>query len=410
MPDSENQKNGQGSPAEPISAAERISQKLRRRKRQNKVRRTVKKSVGIALLAAAVILAAVCIYRYWDFLKPESFKETVTLRDNSKSLMKIGGAMDIVTGNTAQYVSFASGLAVVTTTSVRYATEDGEEGFMADIALNKPAVVSTGERLVVYDRGGTTLISADKSGVIAEGETIGTNIGLSVNSHGYIAAVTECDGYQCAVSVYDQHLNRLYTWKTPEYFASSALVSGDSRFLAVAAVYTENMELCSAVLLFDMQKEGVAAVIELGASPVLSLRENGDGFQIVTDADVVSASWDGTVLSKVGFQGDRVAGMAADGESLYILLASATDVTTKYRLIHIDGEGAKTAETALQCDVKAISARDGMIAVLTGSQIRLYDTELAIKKYISPEQGVMNIVMIEDNKLVMITAQEIFIA
>ena len=76
MPASENQKKGQGSPAKQISAAERISQKLRRRKRQNKVRRTVKKSVGIALLAAAVILAAVCIYRYWDFLKPESFSVT----------------------------------------------------------------------------------------------------------------------------------------------------------------------------------------------------------------------------------------------------------------------------------------------------------------------------------------------
>ena len=57
-----------------------------------------------------------------------------------------------------------------------------------------------------------------------------------------------------------------------------------------------------------------------------------------------------------------------------------------------------------------MTANNGMIAILTGNQIRLYDSALAIKKYISPEPGVTNIVMMKNNKLVMITAQEIFIA
>ena len=51
-----------------------------------------------------------------------------------------------------------------------------------------------------------------------------------------------------------------------------------------------------------------------------------------------------------------------------------------------------------------------MLALLTGSQIRLYDETLAVKKYVSPEPGITNIVMMRNNKLVMITAQELFIA
>ncbi len=405
----DNRKNA-GEPSEQLSAADRISQKLRRRKRQNKVRSVVKKSVAVAALAAVVILGAVCIYRYWDVFKPESFQKAVTVRDNSKSLMKIGGAMDIVTGNTAQYVPFASGLAVVTTTSVRYATEDGAEGFMEEVALNKPAVAVAENSFAVYDRGGKTVVSAGSSGILAEGETLGTTIGLSVNRDGVIAAVTECEGYKCAVTVYDKYLNRIYTWKTPEYFASAGIVSADGRRLAVAAVYTKASKLCSAVLLFDLQKEGVAAVVELGGSPVVALRENAGGFLIVTDADAVSAAWDGTILSRVSFQGEKVAGLAADGDGMYILLDVTSDVTAKYRLIRIGGDGAKTAEVALKCDIQAMTANNGMIAILTGNQIRLYDSALAIKKYISPEPGVTNIVMMKNNKLVMITAQEIFIA
>ena len=76
----DNRKNA-GEPSEQLSAADRISQKLRRRKRQNKVRSVVKKSVAVAALAAVVILGAVCIYRYWDVFKPESFQKAVTVRD-----------------------------------------------------------------------------------------------------------------------------------------------------------------------------------------------------------------------------------------------------------------------------------------------------------------------------------------
>ena len=57
-----------------------------------------------------------------------------------------------------------------------------------------------------------------------------------------------------------------------------------------------------------------------------------------------------------------------------------------------------------------ISAGDGMLAVLTGRQICLYDTDLDVKKYISPEPGVTNIILMRGNKLIMITPQEIFIA
>ena len=393
-----------------ITAAERISKALRKRKQRNKLRRTVGKYLGTAILVTALILAVVIVYRNWDFFKPESFKETVTIRSDSKSLLKIGGAMDVITGNTAQYMSFASGLAVVTTTNIRYATEAGDDGFLADLTLNKPAAAVSGSRMVVYDRGGKTIASADESGILAKTEALGNCIAADVNRNGWVAVVSECEGYQCAAAVYDPQMNRRYVWKTPTYFAAGAVASENGNYMAVLAVSTADRQLSSKVLVFHLQKEGVAAEIDLGSARVLSLMENDVGLLIVTDTEAIAASWNGAVTERVSFQGDRVCGLEKDGHALFLLLTAENDATVRYRLTRLDGTGAQTARIHLKCDVQAISAGNGMIAVLTGSQIRLYDETLAVKKYVSPEPGVTNIVLMRDNKLVMITAQELFIA
>lgn len=394
----------------PLTAAERISKALRRRKKRNRVRRVAGKCLGIALIATLLILAVVLIYRNWDFFQPDSFRESVTVQSNSKSLMKIGGAIDIVTGNTAQYLPFASGLAVITTTNVRYATETGEEGFLADVTLTRPSAVTAEDGLVVYDRGGTTVISASKTGILAEAEAVGNCISAAINDSGSIAVVSECEGYLSAVAVYDRQLNRRYLWKTPEYFVANACVSENGKWLAVSVVTTESYRLISKVLIFDLRKEGVAAEVNLGDVPVVGLLENDAGLLVVTETDAVTMDWGGTVRTSVSFGGDRVCGLEWDEKTAFVLLSAQNDATVRYRLVHLDASGAQNAAITLTCDIQAISVGNGMLALLSGSQIRMYDRELSIQKYISPEPGVTNIVTMRDNKLVMITAQELFVA
>lgn len=396
--------------AKPVSHFELISEQLRHKKRRNRVKRVIRRCLIVLILLAILVAGGIGIYRHWDFFKPATFREAVTLHDESKSLMKIGGALDIITGNTAKYTAFADGLAVVTTTSIRYATEDGEAGFMADCELTQPTTAAEGDFLVVYDRGGRSIVVADKNGVLAAGEALGKIIGLTVNADGQSVVVTEADGYQCAVTVYNKLLERQYTWKTPEYFATIGLASSEESVFAVATLELRDQALFSSILLFDLQKEGVMAEVPLGGTAVIAMRECDNGLLVVTEEDAVCIAWDGTVCSRVAFSGDRVAGMTSYGRDLYLLLEVDNDVTARFRLVHIGPDGAIHAEISTKSEVNVLSAGDGMLAVLTGHQICLYDTDLDVKKYISPEPGVTNIILMRGNKLIMITPQEIFIA
>lgn len=391
------------------AAVDRISRKLRERKRRTRAKRITKRVVWILFVLAIVGAVTYFLVKYWDVFKPDNFRETVTMEKSEKSLLKIGGALDIITGNTARYVSFSDGLAVVSTSTIRYATEDGEEGFLAEAQLSQPAVATAAEQMLIYDRGGRTMICADKTDVLAQGEALGGAISMSINDHGRISAVTECVGYQCAVSVYDLSLNRLYTWRTPEYFAVQSLVSDDNKYLAAAVADIRDERLNMSLLIFDLQEEGVQYEIPIGSDGVAGLFPSGDGFLAITETEVIRIAWDGTLQSRVTFDGDELVGLVRDGGSIYLLLNDIDDITAHYRLLRIGEDGGIAAELRLKNDVYAIHAANGMVAVLTGDQIRLYDDTLSIKKYVSPEPGVTDIILLRDHKLIMVTAQEILI-
>ena len=410
MSENENNLYTEQHSAHRVHNAELITEKFQRQKRRRRIFRILRRCGILLVLLAILFGAGYGIYHYWHLFQPETLREAVTLRDETKSLMKIGGALDIITGNTAHYTAFADGLAVVTTTGIRYATEDGEEGFLSEYELTQPTAVSEGDYLAVYDRGGRFLYLADESGELATATAVGTLIDLSVNANGTSVAVTEADGYQCAVTVYDKQFNRQYLWKTPEYFATSGIASVEQNVFAVAVVQIQDNRLYHSVLLFDMQKEGVLAEIPIGKTAVIALHECDDGFLIVTESDVVCSSWDGTVCARVSLDGDRVCGIVPDSKAMFLLLEVDNDVTVRYRMVRIGSDGALVAERKTKSEIKSISASNGMLAVLTGHQICLYDAELDVKKYVSPEPGVKNIVLMHNNKLIMITPQEIFIA
>ena len=139
-------------PSTDINTAESVhhlSKLVNRRKKRNKFFNIAKNSIKIVAMTIVIIAVAFVVYKNWEFFTPSNFREVVVLNNESGSLTKIGGAVDVLTKGTAVYAAYEKGLAIATTKSIRYATVSGKDGFIVSCQFSKPSLYIAGKMVVV---------------------------------------------------------------------------------------------------------------------------------------------------------------------------------------------------------------------------------------------------------------------
>lgn len=385
--------------------AEKISSKLRKKRKRGEIKRAAAKSIIITAYACIIIIAAVLIYNNrnnWALFQNAG--------KTAGAAAKIGGPIDIIAGNTAEYASFAKGVAVVTTSSVRYATLDGSDGFIIDADFSRPTVSAAGGMLLAYDKSGTGLLVTDTKGRHTLAQGYGDTISAHINKKGYVSVFSEANGYKCALSAYDKNLNMRYRWKTSEYYGVASVVSEDGRTCAAAVVCVENGSMVGRIVFFNLEKEGIAETVDLGGQLPLDIWETDSGFFTVTDGYALSLDFDGNVKGRYNFGNGKIAGYVADKNGGVFIAVNSESASARYELVHLDSKAQQTGRRPIISDVFSISSCSGLLAVHNGTGIDVYDEKLNLKRIISPDGKVEKVVIISDGIVVIVTADEVLTA
>ena len=369
-------------------------------KRKTRIRRTrIIRAAVISVLAAILIVMVYLAVRYRDMLSPETLRNYVNISPGS-TVNTLGGAADVVGGNSSVYASFSDGLAVATTTSVRYATPNGRRGFSEDAVLTSPALYSSDDFLLAYDKAGKTLMLFDKNGLVASAEVSGSIISATVSEEGVCAVISEAEGYISCLSVFNRKLEPLYRWFNSEYYTISAAYHDDSRRCAVSAVTESEGTLHGSLLLFDITEEGIANLADLGTTVPTEITTSKYGFTVSARNGAVYVEPNGTIYAQQTFS-DPVHGICPDGNGgLFFILAPYTP-EEKYLLVHADSEGLLSVKTKINEDILAIHAFDKHFALLSGKDITVYDTDLNIERIIKTEPDVVSVAVIRDGYAVL---------
>lgn len=369
-------------------------------KRKLRVRRTriIRASV-ISVLAAILVVMVYFAVRYRDTLTPESLRNYVNISSGS-AINTLGGAADVVGGNSSVYAAFSDGLAVATTTSVRYATPNGRQGFSESAVLTSPALYSSEDYLLAYDKTGNTLMLFDKNGLVATAETSGTIISATVSEDGVCSVISEADGYISCLSVFNRKLEPLYRWFNSEYYTIAAAYHDDSRRCAVSAVTESSGTLCGSILIFDVTEEGIASVADLGATVPTEITASKYGFSVAARNGAVFVETDGTIYAQQSFS-EPVHGICPDGKGgLFFVLAPYTP-EEKFILVHCNNEGLISRKIKINEDILAIHAYEEHFGVLSGKDITIYNTDLDIERIIQREPDVTSVAVIRDGYAVL---------
>ena len=362
-------------------------------RRKVRVRRTrIIRAVVISVLSAVLVAMVYLAVHYRDRLTPESLRQYVNV-SSGNSLNTLGGAADVVGGNSSVYAAFENGLAVATTTSVRYATPDGRGGFSHAAVITKPSLRVSGEYLLAYDRGGSALMLFDKNGLISSGEAVGNVISASVSEEGIVSVISEAEGYISCLTVYSEKFQLVYRWYNSEYYCIASAYHDDSQKVGVSVVMEREGSLGGRFLIFDVTAEGIAHSVELGHAVPTDVYVSDLGFTVATRTGADFTDVNGSLCVSRDFA-EPLQGICPDGQGGMFFLLAPFSPDEKYSLIHADSQGVLSGTVTLNEDILSIHASFGRLAILTGRDAVIYNTALDVERIISTEPDIINIAVI----------------
>jgi len=365
----------------------------RGRKKQNKTNRNIR---NLVLLAAALLIVV--------FLTQH--RELLTIRGLTGAIGTFFG-QDAISddvdfsydGNDKNEIAFLKGgLCVSAPDGYRYFDADGYEKTTKSISLTTPAMLSSGNRVLVYDRGGVACFLADSSGVIGDVKPAAAIISASINESNWFSLITAEQGYKGVATVYDAAMKeRLRIRTNDEYLLLSCISPGKNYFL-VATVGQRDGNISNKIKVYTMKGE-LKQEIYLGKSvPVNIAFSDRTKFSVVCDDAVRFFDVKGKDRGISSFKDGRLLSFTIS-ENFVTYLVRRNKVGLKYMLVTCDLSGKELNAKQTNEEIMKLTSGPQQVAILSSEGITIYDKNLKpIDVYVSKKET-RNIIMVEDGTI-----------
>ena len=275
------------------------------------------------------------------------------------------------------YALFGDSLAVINKGNFKIYSADGTEQLSLQLSYSRPALCTSGEQIIAYDRGGTKLTVASQSALIGTLEIPGSIISVGTNAGGYFAVTHEDERYRAVVSVYDDRQNLVYQWQTSEYYVMRAALAPDGKSMTATAYTQSDGNFISRLFYFDLNRaDSYRATADINGTIVTNTYYIADDTVcLVGDDRAVVTDIDGNTLYEYEYGNDMIkTGAAADGYVVLTMLDRTSGLGAKMVLLAPDAQEALVANTS--DDIRKMAACGNYIAVLYTQGVQLFTSAL----------------------------------
>ncbi len=284
-----------------------------------------------------------------------------------------GGSFPVkVSGMAVQQMEMVGGsVAVAEDASLRMYDSSGNERYMLELNYSSPVLVPSGNRVLIYERGGTRMKICGRSGEICSKE-IQEQILTGGFGDGKAAVATLSNSTTSRLTVYDTNLiNEIFVWQTSSYISRVA-VSPNGRYVAVAVVNNAGGDYYSEVSVFDTKATDALFTNRYDGEMVLNLRFDGNSdIIVVTDRSISAISGRDTLAWQEQFEYGAVSGISdAGGGDTALILTKISD--GKDYLYVYGNDGKVHMEVQIDSGSLALSASSSSAFVLYEDQLLRY--------------------------------------
>ncbi len=325
----------------------------------------------IALVAALVLLAAsAVIWFYRDSFSPDG----MILSANTAAVAQEEYVFDAGSGEA--FAAAGQGLAVANTSGFELLDGNGDPVTSMVMQMENPAAAGCDRFAVFYDLGGRRLAVARFDGTVEEIDMEGNILSATVSEGGYIAVTTEQTGYRALVKVYSPELDEVYEWYSSSSWVISAIVSPDSRKLAVLGYTASGSE----VRFFRLNEEEQVSAYVVESTVLLDVHWfTSDALCALSSEQILFFDANGQWKNTYPFDGQYLVGYTFDGSNCVSFALSPYRAGTTATLVSLDPNGEQLGTADVQSEIVCLTSSDLEIMVLCSDGAVLYTSSLAEK-------------------------------
>lgn len=357
---------------------------IRKARKQQQRKRKMRRLVAVTAVACFV-LAAVLTSEAW-FPKLKSSIKGATEKVTNKNAKVEQGEFPIEIGetNTSEVYAFSDKLALVTDTNVIIFDKDGNKLKSIQHKLANPIGISGSDMLLLYDKGGYSLMTVGIDGEVYSKMFTEKIILAKLGSTDYAAVVTQTDKYAAYLTVYDAKGKEVFLWSSTQRVTDLTLnAAGDG--CLITSIKANGGELWGSVTALSFsQTEPVFTIDNIPAMIYDTVYSQSESFWALSDTRLMHISQSGETISQYDFDTHL---KAAAMDSLIAAVVETGVTNDSFELTIASAQTTDIKKHVIEGECKQLLCYENELYILTDNGMYVFatDGEQSGKYEISPD-------------------------
>lgn len=339
--------------------------KAARRRRNSKkiVRRLIILGVTLVVIIGALVLR--------ETVSRENFMASIS--DFFQSFGKGEGYPLTVPGSkTVQAISTDNGVAVLTQTQFFVYNKTGKE-LQSDVhGFSNPLMKRSGNKIIVYDRGGNGVKVYSKTKLLFSKTYENTVYGVEISKK-YIAVTTSSRTHSAEVMVYTTAYREVMKWYCAEGRVTSICFDDSSSSMYASVVDANGGDYLSTVYKINASKKTEEKSVPRQGILALSLKSIDGKIAVIGEDRVEFLNHELSLVGNYSY-GDMAMVSYSDKMEDHIVLAlSHSENDRGGTIVMLDGEGKTLAKIDVVEEIESLDGYKNNIVYISGKKLHIYN-------------------------------------
>ncbi len=366
--------------------------KQRNKKLIKKILRIIRIPIVIIAVLSAIFLSARLLGNVAVSNITDSIREIKTVFVKGE-----GYPHALETFNYRKVAAIGSKPLVLYEDSVEVLSSSASEIFTMQLGSADSKIISKNGRALIYSSSSNEVILQSRTEKLGRVEEDGSVVAAGLAKNGCFATSYTSDEYQSILSVYNRYFEKVFQWNCSQEYISDIGLSENGRNLVVTAVGTENAEIYTRILIFNIgSSEPKADLTYRGTLFLKAVYTDSNKIIAVGDNKTVVLNKNGDPIEELVYSEDSITAICID-DAGNVAVCYEEFGGSKTAIVRYSKNGKKTCSITVDGTPDCVAMNGGKIAVASDKEIAVYTANGKESKKTETEHSVSEIFWCSSN-------------